>query len=215
MRPVHTPALYRRKGFTFVEILLVSVLLVVILGVLVFVMISHQQSYLSMDASIQVSEETRRALDFMTRELRSAGGTVTAPAPVDYASFLEFQSALGYNSGIAGCPPNEGCWGAVGAHGPHHDWKIRYSIMGSAAAGGQLIREVRDDGNTVRVTRVLANKIDGKIDILANDKRTYFEYDATAKRVTIHLQVITPNNSALPGGTRSSGAITSQIELRN
>ena len=200
----------RREGFTLAEILVAAVFLIVILGVLAVAALNYQSSYLSMDALIQVSENARRALDAMTRELRSAGGAITTNA-ADYGSYVEFQTVLGFSrTDIAGCPATALCWGAFDANGQGwKDWKIRYQVTGSAATGGQLNRQVFDAGGTPKFSRVLATNIDG----LASS--TFFEWDSATSTITLHVQVATPNSAMFPGGRRSSGVLISRVELRN
>ena len=70
-------------------------ILALVIGALLVTFLSGQSSYLSMDASIQVQEETRRAFDTMVRELREAGQVLSCVSPS--CQTLDFKLALGYN----------------------------------------------------------------------------------------------------------------------
>src|SRR3989338_2492892 len=60
-------------GFTLVELIVVSALLMIVGGGLLTTFMTGQTSYLSADAYAQVQQEARRAFDNVVRELREAG----------------------------------------------------------------------------------------------------------------------------------------------
>lgn len=166
------------------------------------VFLTGQASYLSGDASIQVQQEARRALDSMVRELREAVGDTVV---VDNAQQLRFQVALGYNliATMPTCPANDICPGAENIEGQ----QIRYRIV-----QGQLRRDVLAKGaganDNPLSSRVLANQVD------ATAGNTSFAWNLAALTVTMRLQVIT-QNAQLTGGSRATGVLVSQVRLRN
>ena len=172
-------------------------------GALLVTLLNGQSSYLSMDASIQVQEETRRAFDTMVRELHEAGGTVL---PCSNCQTLDFQVALGYNS-PSDC--SGVCWGASDAsNNPQVGWNVVYTIEPPGTQGAQLIRRAKN-GTTTVTTRILANLVDG------TTTNSNFNFDSTGRIITVKLQTKTPTGSLMPGGPRSSGVLTSQVKLRN
>lgn len=183
-------------------------ILTLIIGALLVIFLSSQSSYLSMDASLQVQEQTRRAFDAMVRELREAGNVVACAVPP--CQTLDFELALGYNLiNPSTCPANAVCWGAFdGSNNPQKDWHVVYSIEPPGSQGAQLIRRVKNGATTI-TTRILANLVDGAT------ASSNFTYDATGRIITIKLQTTTPTSSLVVGGPRSSGVLTTQVKLRN
>lgn len=198
-------------GFTLMEIIIVSALLVVITGGLLTAFITGQTSYFAADASIQVQEEARKAFDSMVRELReAAGGQIQVSNDAKGNSQLDFQVALGYNQTQGGCTAdNTVCIGARDKTGAlHSGWFIRYRITVTAERTS-LERVVLDNNKNAvagETARVLANRI--------NAAGTRFVWDPNNRIVTINLQSrIT--NSFLPSGSMGSGPLTTQVKLRN
>ena len=78
-----------RKGFTLLEILVVVVIFFIIIGAIFGVMVSGRKTFDVGSVQIEVAQEARRGLDYMSRELRqsriiSTGtGTVTFQIPVN------------------------------------------------------------------------------------------------------------------------------------
>jgi type II secretory pathway pseudopilin PulG len=168
-----------------------------VLGLLTTLM-TGQASYASAEAYVHVQQEVRRAFDDMTRELREAGGTITAsPAQVG------FQISLGYDrSDLAGCPASAVCWGAEGSDGLEQpDWSVQYRLDGT-----QLIREVLDDAAAVQGSRVLANYVDAG--------SSSFAWDAGSRTMTAVLagRYDHPLATQAP---QTIGPLTSRVRLRN
>ena len=149
------PSLRRQSalndGFTFMEVLVVSALLSVVLGVIMLTVLTGQRSYTSTEAFVQVQEEARRALDMMTQELH--GGV---PGTIGLGTNqITFQYVLGYNL-TAPCPLNDICPGALDAQKvKQFGWSVRYRLVGT-----QLRREILDPAQVPQLgTRVLANHV--------------------------------------------------------
>jgi len=201
----------RALGFTLVELLFVMAIFSGIIGALLLTFVVGRNSYLSSDAYIQVQQEARRAFDTMVKELREAGGTVTATAGPP--SQLQFQIALGFN--LAGCAVNAVCWGALNQNGSNQPgWSVRYRVSGT-----QVIREVLDQNSTVQPgTRVLANNVNNGVGA-DGQAATQFSYDGTNRVVTIRLDMAQPpgpvpkNVGAVQDAFRPR--LSTQIKLRN
>ena len=187
-----------RAGFTLLEVMVVLVLFSLVVGGLMTTLLTGQASYAVSEAYIQVQQEVRRAFDDMTRELREAGGTITATA-----AQLEFQVSLGYDrTDVAGCPADAVCWGAQGSDGlEQSDWSVRYRLDGT-----QLIREVLDDTATVQGTRTLANYVDAAASSFAWDSgnRTMTTVVAGRYQHPLATQAV-----------QTIGPLTSRVRLRN
>lgn len=204
------------NGFTLVELIVVSALLMIVGGGLLTTFMTGQTSYLSADAYVQVQQEARRAFDNVVRELREAGSVDPVNSTVNY---LNFQIARGYNSEPACQAPNPVgiCWGsddptAAGSG----DW-VHYATIGAGNAA-QLIRWTTDTGpaatwggatcNVAARCRVLANHVNTDI---AN---SIFNYTSATKVITVKLQ-IRYTSPLLPSGSQATPTLTSQVKLRN
>jgi Tfp pilus assembly protein PilW len=193
-------------GFTLVEILIVSSLLLLIIGGLLTILLTGQASYLSSDAYIQVQQEARRAFDSMVRELRESGriscgaGAVTTTCT---SPQLNFQVARSYTAGNV-------VWGSDAADNEY----VHYALI----PGGdttQLVR-YRDtiEGGAAPVScvaptcRVMANDVNAAVTSFTWDS------DPADRTVTINLE-IQYQNAALPSGGQRTGALTSRVRLRN
>lgn len=201
-------------GFTLVEIIMVSVIVIVVAGGFLTAFLTGQTSYLSSDSAVQVQYEARRAFDAMVRELRqarvNAGTVITTLA--DGTRQLNFQVAKGYNlTTDPNCPVNDVCWGSEAQSTT--GW-VHYSIIGAAGNNRQLIRCINTDETgaveayAAASCRVLANAV------LTTAGVDNFSYDANNRFVTINLQieVIHPG---LPTGRYTAPRLTTRVRLRN
>ena len=186
------------RGFTLVEMIVVSVLFLFVIAGLMMTFLTGQTSYVASDAYIQVQQEARRAFDSIVQEARGAGGAIT-PA----TGQLDFQTALGYNLGLAGCTANQVCWGAKDQNNTDQPgWRLRYRVSGT-----QLVREIVNGAGVVEAgTRVLANTV--------NSTGTSFAWNAGERIVTVTLQC-RYQNPRLPGGEQTIGPLTARVRLRN
>ena len=202
------------KGFTLVEILVVTSLFFVIGAGLLTTFLTGQSSYLSTDAYIQVQQESRKAFDNVVRELResgtiSCGPTAIATCPAVLTPRLNFRTALSYDP-IAGIS-----WGSDGVVGQC----THFAIIG-AGNNAQLIRWTDGAATTGPVLpcagptcRVLANNVNTATSgFLATDISN--PADFTADVVTLQLEILY-TNPALPGGSQRTGMLRSQVRLRN
>ncbi|MBI3082830.1 MAG: hypothetical protein HYY90_00450 [Candidatus Omnitrophica bacterium] len=173
------------------------VMFALILAALFATFLTTQRHYASSDAYVHVQEEARRASNAMTRELRNAGGAITAAG-----SQLDFQLPLGFDAAPP-CLPSTVCWGAFDQGGAAQpSWSIRYRLNGT-----QLVREIRNAEGAVQATRVLANDVG----LLS------FSYlGAPANTVTAQLQIL-QTSQQLPGGSMGTTPVplVIQVKLRN
>jgi prepilin-type N-terminal cleavage/methylation domain-containing protein len=207
----------RARGFTFVELLVVSVLFLVIMSALITIFLTGRSSYLSTSAYIQVQQEARRAFDPIVREIRESRISAAAPttALANGAVQLNFQIARGYNLNASdpNCPVNDVCWGSdLAANG----W-VHYSIIDSGNPNNpfQLIR-CADTSESLAITamgagcRVLANYV--RHPNAANSAA--FAYDGVNRMVTANLQ-FEYAEPTLPAGRLTMPLMSGRIRLRN
>lgn len=64
-----------QRGFTLVELMIALVLGLVVVGGVISVLLSNQQTYRSNQALSQVQDASRTAFEFLARDIRQAGGT--------------------------------------------------------------------------------------------------------------------------------------------
>ena len=195
------------SGFSTMELLIATALLVVILVVLFGCFRTSIGSYSSVSASVAVQDAARRALDTMTRDLRS-GGPVTVSAG---NMQLNFQIALSFDP--VACPAPGTCWGARDQTGVDRlGWQLQYRLNALPDGTTQLIRETRNGiapaGATVS-TRVLANNV---VNTAAQPIFTPVGTDV----VIIQLRV-QQSSQQLPGGVASTGTtpVQARVKLRN
>jgi len=208
-------------GFTLVELIVVSALLMIVGGGLFTVFMTGQISYLSADAYVQVQQEARRAFDNVVRELREAGPSTGPPPPIisvtgppyPATNQLNFQIARGYNSEPPCQSPNPVgiCWGSETPTGIG-EWVHYATLLPGTGNTAQLIRWRDTDpvGGTppspcsAPTCRVLANHV----------QSASFNYNGGTKVVTVTLQ-IRYNSPLLPSGSQATPTLTSQVKLRN
>ena len=182
-----------------IELMLALVVFTIVSGLVLVSILTSNQTYATSQALVNVQQEARRALQFMARELRGAGGAVTGWG----SSQFNFQLGLGYNLAgtVPGCLPDAFCWGAIDANGtPNFNWSVRYMVNGT-----QLVREVLDTGGVVTGMRVLANNV---------SQITFTDVGGAANTVGLHLQVV-QQGPLFPGGVKTSpGTLHMQVRLR-
>ena len=192
-------------GFTLVELIVVSALLLIVGGGLLTAVMTGQTSYLSADAYVQVQQETRRAFDSVVRELREAGNVTSTPLNTWPTNQLNFQIALGYNQ--VGCP-NAICWGSEDATKP---WVHYATLLPGSGNRAQLIRWL----DTTPTPGVPGSCPPSTCRVLANHvKSASFKYTSGTKVITVSLQV-EYKSPLLPSGSQATPSLTSQVKLRN
>jgi len=71
-----TPAAaLKQRGFTLIELMIALVLGLIVIGGVISVLLSNQQTYRSNQALSQVQDGSRTAFEFLARDIRQAGGT--------------------------------------------------------------------------------------------------------------------------------------------
>ena len=215
---------HSEAGFTLVELIIVSALLMIVGGGLFTTFMTGQTSYLTADAYVQVQQEARRGFDNMVRELREAGAetgqNIAAVSGLATNSQLNFQMARGYNTELGsvtttpkGCQtPPAICWGSENATG---QW-VHYALVstdGSVATtnDNQIIRCVDTTASPSIITATTV--CSGGRRVLANHvKSASFKY--TSGIITVSLQV-EYKSPLLPSGSQATPLLTSQVKLRN
>jgi hypothetical protein len=187
--------------------LVMAGLLVGIVGMMLATFLSGKTSYLSMDSNMVVQQESRRAIDFMVRELRESGQVSTTDLD-NGAIQLNFQIIRGYNQ--VGCE-DDVCWGNEDVL----DGWVHYTVIGNAGEEQQLARCINADELGA------INALDDDCWVLANhvanpnaDGSDTFVWDAGTGEVTLNLEV-EYQDEALPTGSQSSGVLSSTVALRN
>ena len=210
---------HSEAGFTLVELIIVSALLMIVGGGLFTTFITGQTSYLSADAYVQVQQEARRAFDNMVRELREAGAqtgqNITVADGLAANSQLNFQIARGYNSEPACQAPKPVgiCWGSDNATG---EW-VHYALVstdGNLATtnDNQIIRCV---DATPSPSIIATTGCSGGRRVLANHVQSLsFNYSPGTKVITVSLRV-QYSSPLLPSGSQATPLLTSQVKLRN
>jgi type II secretory pathway pseudopilin PulG len=177
-----------------------------LLGALTTSLTMNRTVHLSAEASIQVQQEARRALDLVVKELHQAGhvnGDASIATPVQR---LDFQISRGYDAIACGGI----CWGTDDPSLPtgwvHYMVDTTLNRIVRCLTAGRLDAMPADYAGC----RVLANHVN------ANVANTAFTYDHTARIVTIQLQTQMPS-AQLPGGNIqvSPTSLVSRIPLRN
>lgn len=191
----------RRSGFTFIELLVVSVLFLAVGAGLLTVFLSGRTSSLSGDAYVQVQEEARKAFDRAVQDLRQAGNVVVSAD----AKQLHFQTARGYNTEAACQNPPAICWGSEAATG---EWL--HLVITGAGDNVQLVRcttaALVNPVTDVTGCRVLANRVKGGT--------SSFVYDVANRVVTLTME-FEYQNAALPGGRQTTTPLSTRVKLRN
>ena len=189
-----------RGGLALLELLVVGAAFSLILAALFSSLVVGRNAYLSAEALVQVQEESRRAFQVVTQELRKAGN-VNRPG----AQRLDFQIARDYDTACGGI-----CWGTESGVLPN-GW-IHYVVD---AAGARLMRCLsanRDDLMPANFAgcRVLANNVSAAL------ADTAFTYDPTTRVVTVNLQTVITSPQLPSGSMRlAPGTLSARVRLRN
>jgi len=173
-------------GFTLVEILVVSVLMLVLGGALLTVFLVGQTSSISADAYIQVQQEARKALDIMVRELRESAkvscniaawpaGALQECTTNTNDRRLNFQVVLGYGT-TSPCNPDPGI--CLGANNVKNNW-VHYAIINGPNGTKQLVRYV--DASELGATPAVCNPASCRV--LANNVKIEFVQTLPARFV--------------------------------
>jgi prepilin-type N-terminal cleavage/methylation domain-containing protein len=200
-------AMKRQDGFTLVEVLIVSVLMLIVLGATLTTFNSFQQSVSVNEKQNTAQDQTRNAMDLMARDLRNlASPSAEQPLALDLnqPQQIIFQS--------------EGRTMPVGSANVANTTRVRYCLSST----GSLYRQTQTwttavfpaipdssscPGSAWPTTKLVAENI-------VNDTRTLFTYNATDPRdvteVTTSLYV-----DVNPGKTPSESTLQASVYLRN
>jgi prepilin-type N-terminal cleavage/methylation domain-containing protein len=200
-------AMKRQDGFTLVEVLIVSVLMLVVLGATLTTFNAFQQSVSVNEKQNIAQDTTRNAMDLMARDLRNlASPTAEQPLALDLnqAQQIIFQS--------------EGRTMPAGSANVANTTRVRYCL----SATGNLYRQTQTwttatfpaipdsstcPGGAWPTTKLVAENV-------VNGTRTIFTYNATDPRdvteVTSTLYV-----DVNPGNSPTESTLQGAVYLRN
>ena len=195
------------EGFTLVEVLLVSVLMIVVLGATLTALTSFERSTSTNQRQNVAQDQVRNALDLATRDLRNLSSpTVNLPQAVDRADPQDviFQS--------------EGHIKPSGSLNPTNTTRVRYCLGPSqnlyrqiqtwtSAAPAALITETLCPGPGWATTKVVAENV-------VNGVRPLFTYNS-ADLTRITEVTVTAFVDVNPGNTPAESTLTSSVYLRN
>jgi Tfp pilus assembly protein PilW len=198
-----------------VEIVIVSVILLLIGGGFLTTFLAGRSLYLGSDASIQVQQEARRALDNVVRELRESGtiscGSSAKTGASDCANVqqLNFQIARSYDATTSTV-----VWG----NDTQDNGFVHYAVITpTGGTSAQLVRYQTAPATAGQVLTGACTAGNSGCRILANNVKaasSAFSWNPTARLVTSTIEVET-SSQLTPGGTRTTSPLTVQIKLRN
>ena len=200
-------ALDRQDGFTLIEVLIVSVLMIVVLGATLTALTSFQQNVSANERQNTSQDQVRNAMDLMARDLRNlASPTVDLPQAVDRADAADliFQS--------------EGAVMPTGSTNATNTTRVRYCV----STAGDLYRQIQTwtassapvvpadagcPGPSWSITKIVAEDI-------VNGARPVFTYNSANR------QEITEVSTLLfadvnPGRPPVETTLQSSVYLRN
>ena len=194
------------RAFTLIEIMVVMAIFIAILSVLAISFLMSRVSYATMDTTLYVQQEGRRALDTMAAELRLAGNVnnnVSIAAPGGQQ--LDFQLDQGYDPTVCGGV----CWGSGN---PLLPWVHYVLDTVTTAPNGRLRRCLtanRLDPMPANFAGcgVIANNVS------PNTVMTAFTYDHPTRAVIATLQIVVTSRQ-VAGGRLDTGALPLRVQIR-
>lgn len=163
-----------QKGFTLIEILVVVTIVALMAAGASFALLSGRSSWFTSEASIQLQESLRKALDQVTAELRQtrlSKVTITAGAGANASDNIKFSIPVICHTGdnlldLAGDVAHWGAtlkWGCRDATCMDADdncGSVEYAfIQYELVSGNQLVRKVLDNSDTLVRQDVIAYNI--------------------------------------------------------
>lgn len=93
--------LKKNKGFTLVEILIVVAIMGLIIGSLYSVYLTHQKSAFTQEEVVEVQQNLRIAMEYITRDIRMAGMLVPLSTQAVAAGFTNYTTSIHLNAASA------------------------------------------------------------------------------------------------------------------
>lgn len=87
-----------KKGFTLIEVLIASVILVIVMGSMTMVFIEANRAWIQTEAKLQVYQNAREALNRMTRELACAYQSSSAASGLQKFKWDDSQKKLAFTA---------------------------------------------------------------------------------------------------------------------
>ncbi len=177
----------KNRGITLVEVMVTVIIFAFILGICYSLLISGSDSWETNSTRIELQQELRKAMDWITQDLRQAGSVAIVDVPANGSTYtsITFRKSAGVSGGNL-------VWDSS---------TTRYSLGGTG--GTQLLRQV--SGQTASV-------IAQNIQSLQFSRQT-----STSNIVTVSLQAEkkTLRGKNLSGKTPIQASMTFKIYLRN
>ena len=179
----------KRAGLTLIELMVVILIFLIISAAIFGVLSVGRQSWRTGSTQVELQQETRKAMDWMIKEIRQsgldygpkyAGQVIGLAADDNFHNTITFRKSEGWD--------NTNAW---------IDWGNQVTYLLGGLNGEQLLRT--SGGSTI----ILANKV-----VSLQFKRP----SATPKVVEISLQA---QKDAMPGGRTMQSTLNSQVTLRN
>lgn len=155
-----TERMQRQDGFSFIEALISTTMLVVLMGSLFTVFNQSQVTFEAQEDAIEMRQRARVAVDLLSREARLAGYMIdNLPQAVTTASTTTLQFAADIDDGNAAFPCDAGDENAVDGGAE----RITYAVT-----AGQLLRSVdcwdgttwsNEITNAVMAENLVANRV--------------------------------------------------------
>lgn len=189
-----------RAAFSLLELLVGVAIFFIIIGAVFSLLISGKRAFEVGNVQVEVEQEARRALDYMSKELRqSSANKIQAPADGISSSTIIFEIAYNVDNSADGDVINS--FGAIewsDDAGVSRIGTITYSLL-----GGQILRNLSFTGEQ----SVLANRI------------TALTFNRPAGRAIVEIS-LTAEKYALTGFTSSGSPkvtinLNTELSLRN
>lgn len=179
--------LHNNSGFSLVEALVTVIIFSMILGVCYMMLISGSDSWEANNVRVELQQELRKAVDWVTEDLRQAGTASITDVPADGNTYtaITFRKASGVSSGTI-------TWDASAT---------KYLIGGTNS--DQLQRQVG-----VQTPAVIAQNVQS-----VQFQRQSASADIV--NVAITLQKKTPRGKYLTGKTAIQASASFKVCLRN
>lgn len=187
--------LYAKRAFSLLELLVAVAIFFIIIGAVFSLLISGKRAFEVGNVQVEVEQEARRALDYMTKELRqSSANKIQAPADGTSSSTIIFEIPYDVDGdgdviNASGVIEWSDGAGGIGA--------ITYSL-----SGGQILRDLSLGGQLVLANRITALTFSR---LLGAD---IIEISLTAEKYAL-------TGFTLPGSPKITISLNTQVKVRN
>lgn len=198
----------KNSGFTFIEVMITLLVFSIISLTLWAVLSTGKHSWHRGVTQIELQQETRKAMDRITKELRQSGSTHMAISGA--GTVLTFQVPVDWdNDGDIVDDDGNIEWGADDTK----DWAIQYFLNNNR----QLLRRTLDaypNGNQTGADKILANNIRSDTPPPNGPNALMFTDEFPAAPLTVIGIEVSAQKPAIPGQLLQA-TLQSQVTLRN